>query len=175
MEDCTQPIPVVVNYERLEAPSNHLVHRSSHLKVIKPNDGEKIAAGLPTVSIINARSLFPKLESLVSHFQETATDVAIISEVWGKNSKSELYKIKELLEMRGIDFIYDIRTDKRGGGTAVAVSAELFTMSRITLPKVKGLEVTTVMIKNKISQVTNRPIIIFSALALSTRMPYWTS
>ena len=128
----------------------------------KHSENERIAANLPNVSVINARSLWPKIESFATHFLETDTQVAIITEIWGKGSKREVYKIKELLEMKGIDLIFDLRKDKRGGGTAVATCSKQFTMTRINLPKEKGLEITAALIKNKNNDKMSKPIIIIS-------------
>ena len=43
--------------------------------------------------------------------------------------------------------MYDIRFDRRGGSTAVACCDEQFSMTRINIPKQKGLEVTALLIK----------------------------
>ena len=115
------------------------------------------------MSIINARSLFPKIKSFARQFKEMKTDVSIITEIWGKASKDELQQIKYLLEMKGIDFIFDIRKGQRGGGTAIAINAEHFSITRISLPREKGLEVTAAMVKNVGNNNSNcRPLIIFS-------------
>ena len=98
---------------------------------IKNNVIEKTAATLPVVSVINARSLWPKLNSFSTQFQETETDLAIITEIWGKGSKKDLFRIQELLHMEGIELLFDIRKDKRGGGTAVAVRSETFSITRV--------------------------------------------
>ena len=55
--------------------------------------------------------------------------------------------------MEGIDICFDVRSDKMGGGTAIACCSEKFQMSRINIPKQKGIQVTAVLIKNKINSL----------------------
>ena len=64
--------------------------------------------------------------------------------------------------MKGIDLIFDIKKDKRGGGTAVAVCAEKFSLSRVNLKIPKGIEVTVAKIKSKVKDVNTIPIFVFS-------------
>ena len=135
---------------------------TSALKVIPTNEKQKRASFLPTVSVINARSLWPKIKSFAAHMEESKSHVAIISEIWGKSSKKELNEITKLLEMEGIHVLFDIRSDKRGGGTAVATCIKHFAMTKIGIPKQIGLEVTAVLIKNKDKNEMCVPIIIFA-------------
>ena len=88
--------------------------------------------------------------------------MAIITEIWGKGSKKDLYKIQELLQMEGIEILFDIRKDKRGGGTAVAVCCESFSISRVNINIPRGLEVTVAKIKSKQEDMNTPPIIVFS-------------
>ena len=64
--------------------------------------------------------------------------------------------------MEGIELLFDIRKDRRGGGTAVAVCAESFLMTRLNIKIPNGLEVTVVKIKSKQEDVNAFPIIVFS-------------
>ena len=58
-----------------------------------------------------------------------------------------IFKIKEILELRGIEIIFDIRKDSVGGGTAVAVCSEKYSISGINTPRVHGIEVTVALVK----------------------------
>ena len=44
-------------------------------------------------------------KTLTSHFKENDVQLSIITEIWGKGSKKDLYKIQELLQMEGIELI----------------------------------------------------------------------
>ena len=165
--DPTNFIPVISS-NRAPIPTTS---RPRVLRIIKANAQERIAEKLPTISVINARSLWPKLQSFATQFRETDTDIAILTEVWGKGSKKQIHQITELLEMKGIDFAFDIRKDRRGGGTAVAACAEKFSLTRINLPKEKGLELTAVLIENKLKDSLSIPIIVFSVYS-SSRSKY---
>ena len=103
-----------------------------------------------------------KTESFSTQFKETDTHVALITEIWGKGSKKDLYKIQELLQMDGIELLFDVRKDKRGGGTAVAVCSDSFSITRLNIRIPTGLEVTVAKIKSKQEDVNAFPIIVFS-------------
>ena len=119
-------IPVIIGF-RPESDCVNAPRGKKYLRKIQSNVKERKASFLPSVSVINARSLWPKMESFKRHFKSYNSQVAIITEIWGKNSKSEENKLEELLEMEGIDVCYDMRSDKRGGGTAIAICSENLT------------------------------------------------
>ena len=86
-EATPQQIPVITNFRPKKFDNNKYENREKVLITIKPNIKEKQASLLPTVSVINARSLWPKIDYFVKHFKETKSNLAIISEIWGKGSK----------------------------------------------------------------------------------------
>ena len=157
-------IPVIVGNRipTSQNANNKNTRTKNALINIKSNAFEKSVATLPIISVINARSLWPKLKNFAAHFKENDIQLSIITEIWGKGSKKDLYKIQELLEIKGIDLLFDIRKDKRGGGTAVAVCSESFSMCRVNLSIPKGVEMTVVKIKSKRTDVITKPLIVFS-------------
>ena len=62
---------------------------------------------------------------------ERKTDVTFISEIWEKlEKKKHQQKIEELFELKGIKYVSNPpRNGKRGGGAALAVNLECFTIS----------------------------------------------
>ena len=101
-----QSISVITGYRPTTFHDNK--PRKRFLTKIDTNTREKVASNLPNISVINARSLWPKIKSFATQFVENNTQVAILTEIWGKGSKKEVYKITELLELRGINLIYDL-------------------------------------------------------------------
>ena len=160
-------IPIIVTNRPTLEYQGQLKQKGSTLNnnnLIKINNNviERTAAWLPTISVINARSLWPKLKTFADQFKETGTHVAMITEIWGKGSKKDLYQITKLLEMKGIELLFNIRKDQRGGGTAVAVCAEKFSISRVNVAIPKGIEVTIVKLKRKKTDMNTVPLFVFS-------------
>ena len=124
-------------------PPTRIVIRKS-MKVLN-------AIGLPRVTIYNARSLFPKIESFATDMKERETDVSFISEVWEKEtSKKHAKKIEELLELQGIKYISTPRRNKRGGGAAVAVNLAKFSISKLNVQIPKKVEAVWGLLKPKL-------------------------
>ena len=118
----------------------------STLKVIKsdnmaPEKKDSEPNILPKISVYNARSLFPKIESFCTEMLERETDVSFVSEIWEqrKNTKHN-WKIKEMLELKGIKYISNPRCGKRGGGAAIAANLKKFTLSKLNVHIPKGVE-----------------------------------
>lgn len=156
-------IPIIISNRQNNVYQTRLKNfKSNNLIKINNNVIDKTAMLLPTISVINARSLWPKIKSFADQFKETDTNVALITEIWGKGSKKDLYEIQKLLQMKGIELLFNIRKDKRGGGTAVGVCAETFSISRVNVAIPKGIEVTIVKVENKKADINKIPIFIFS-------------
>ena len=61
------------------------------------------------------------------------------------------FKIEKLLEIQGIKYISTPRpSGRRGGGAAVAVRLEKFTVSKLNIPIPKSIEVVWGLLKPKI-------------------------
>ena len=124
---------------------------------------EKILCNTPTLprlTLYNARSLFPKISSLVTDIEERTTDVCCVTEVWEQiSSKKHQRKIEELLEMKGIQYVSTPRrTGKRGGGAAIAVNLEHYTLSKLNVKIPRAVETVWGLVKSK--KVSSSPPII---------------
>jgi len=87
---------------------------------------------MPTILQFNARSLFPKISSLVTNISERAADICFVTEIWEQlENRKHQHIIEELLEMKGIKYIITPRRCKRGGGAAIAVNLARFTISKL--------------------------------------------
>ena len=82
--------------------------------------------------------------------KERATDVCCISEIWEKDSKREhKQKIEELFELQGITYISTPRQKRCGGGAAIAVNTELYTISKLNVRIPSDVETVWGLVKPK--------------------------
>ena len=98
---------------------------------------------LPKVSCYNMRSLIPKVESLGNDMQDRNCSLSFLSEIWTKSEKkSHQYKLEELFELKGLKYISTPRSGtRRGGGVAILVNTEKFSISKLNVEKPICLEV----------------------------------
>ena len=81
--------------------------------------------------------------------RERTTDIAFLTEVWEK--KKHHFKLEEMLEMGGIKYISTPRPGaQRGGGAAIAVRTEKFSISKLNIPIPKSVEVVWGVLKPKV-------------------------
>ena len=120
--------------------------------------------------LTNARSLAPKIESLITTFEELDVAVGIVTESWLKDSKELDRDLKDLELGRSIKLIYKNRTKKRknatryntkpsrGGGVAI-----VFNCAKTNLKenKIKGNTFELVSAVGKLKN-TDRHIYFFA-------------
>ena len=101
------------------------------------------ALSMPTTTVYNMRSIWDKLNSVSVDMIERNCDISFLSEVWEKSeSLKHQYRIEEMLEMQGIKYFSTPRPGaKRGGGAAIAVSPNKFTVSKLNIAIPKPLEI----------------------------------
>ena len=119
------------------------------------------ACNLPSLTLYNARSLFPKITSLVTDIDERATDICCVTEVWEKiSSKRHQEKIEEMLELKGLKYISTPRRNgRRGGGAAIIVNLENFSLSKLNIKIPRLVETVWGLLKPK-KVDSARPIIV---------------
>ena len=107
------------------------------------------AMTLPKISNYNMRSLIPKIGNFSLDMKERSVDISFLTEVWEKlENKKHQFKLEELLEMEGVQYISTPRPGaKRGGGAAIAVRLESFSITKLNISIPKGLEVVWGMLK----------------------------
>jgi hypothetical protein len=112
-----------------------LEHGKSYLKTIRRDNQAVQALSLPKVSNYNMRSLIPKIGNFANDMHERAVDIAFLTEVWEKSeNKKHQFRLEELLEIEGVNYISTPRPGpKRGGGSAIAVRLDRFTVSKLNV------------------------------------------
>ena len=123
----------------------------SYLKTIRRDNQAVQALSLPKVSNYNMRSLIPKIGNFANDMHERAVDIAFLTEVWEKSeNKKHQFRLEELLEIEGVHYISTPRPGpKRGGGAAIAVRLDRFTVSKLNVSVPTGLEVVWDILKQK--------------------------
>ena len=112
-------------------------------KTVRRDNKSVQALTLPNVLNYNMRSIFSKLEHFSEDMLEREGDICFLTEVWQKqeNKKHQL-KIEKMFEMFGIQYISTPRPGaQRGGGAAIAVRAQKFTISKFNIQIPKSVEV----------------------------------
>ena len=115
-------------------------------------DNRKIQAlSLPVILNYNMRSFFPKYSNFCEDMEERECDVAFLSEVWenGENKKHQ-FKITEMLELRGIDYISTPRPGRGGGGVGIAARKHNFTLKKLNISIPQKLEVVWGLLRPKL-------------------------
>ena len=98
------------------------------------------------------RSLFGKILSLSQDIIERESDLIFLTEVWEKaENKGHQQKLEEMLETKGIKYISTPRPGrKRGGGAALAVRLENFTILKLNISCPRSSEVVWGILRPKV-------------------------
>ena len=143
------PIPVMTGFR----PPKVINERPLKCrKVIRRDNNIIHALSLPRMTNFNMRALFSKTENFARDMDERSCDLSFLTEVWEKlENKKHQFRLEELLEMSGIKYISTPRPGaQRGGGAAIAVRLDKFTLSKLNIALPKSVEVVWGLVKPKI-------------------------
>ena len=89
------------------------------------------------------RSLMPKIFNLGIDMEDRNCSISFLTEVWQKSeSKKHQFKIEALFELKGMKYISTPRPGtRRGGGAAIVVNTENFSITKLNIPIPSGLEI----------------------------------
>ena len=86
---------------------------------------------------------------------------AMLSEVWEKaNCKKQQFELEKMLNMEGLKYISTPRLTKRGGGAAIVVSLEQYTLEKLQVMNPDKEEVVLGLLRPKNRKAKIREIII---------------
>jgi hypothetical protein len=147
-------IPVQIS-ERM-ANQNIPTFRNPIRKLLPRNNKIEASSYLPIVGVTNFRSLAPKINNVKTDILEREIDLILCSETWQKDSNRRLNAdIETMLEIDGLEFISCPRpSNKRGGGCAVIVKREKFTVEKLHIIVPHKLEVVWCLVRPR--NVTTR-------------------
>ena len=81
---------------------------------------------------------------------EREIGVSLLSEVWEKTEcKKQNYEIEKMFQMDGLKYISTPRSQKRGGGAAIVVNIEQFSLEKIDVVIPYKLEVVWGLMRPK--------------------------
>ena len=125
-------------------------------KTIRRDNKVLQAVTLPKFSSYNMRSLMPKLSSWATDMIDRMCSLSFLVEIWQKSeNKKHIFKIEELLEMRGINYISTPRPgNRRGGGAAIAANIEHYSLAKLNISVPHNLEIVWGILKPR--QVTGK-------------------
>ena len=111
-------------------------------KTLRRDNRGQISILLPSLAVYNHRSIWKKINNFATEFIEMGVGVAFHSEVWEKKQKKKhQYKIQELFEIKGIGYVSTPRIKKTGGGSAITIDIEKYTMKEVKIDNPDNLEV----------------------------------
>ena len=98
------------------------------------------------------RALFPKIGNFSIDMQERESDISFLTEVWQKKeNKKHQFKLEEMFELSNIKYISTPRPGaQRGGGAAIAVRQDKFSISKLNIPLPRAVEVVWGLLKPKV-------------------------
>ena len=118
-------------------------------KTLKRSNKSIQALNLPTVISYNMRSIWPKIKSLANDLHEREAEICFLSEVWEKreNPKHKA-QLEKMFEMSNIEYISTPRPGaKRGGGAAIAINTNRFSVKKLNIAIPKPLEIVWALLR----------------------------
>ena len=123
-----------------------------------------VAHHLPTVTVCNMRSFFPKLNNFKTDFFERQLDFSLLCEIWEKaENKNHRAEIEKMLQMDGLKYFSTTRPGgKRGGGAAIVASTEKFHVEKLNIQIPSHLEIVWALARPKDVNAKIKRIILCS-------------
>ena len=91
-----------------------------------------------TITLINARSLKPKLKSFRKTLDELGSDVCLVTETWLRNTDQINQSLEDFTQQTGYSFLRKDRSgERRGGGVAVCFKSDTVNFSKAKIPPSK--------------------------------------
>merc|ERR1711954_362836 len=148
-------------YEEYRPPVYNKTRSRTNLISVNKGNREIEGLSLPIISVSNCRSLRPKLYNFKNDIIQRDISVSLCSEIWEKaNCKKQKFKIEKMLQMEGLKYISTPRTTKRGGGAAIIVNTEKFTLDKLEIIIPYKLEVIWGLMRPKKVSPKIREIIV---------------
>ena len=118
------------------------------------NQRVNMSSELPVIAVANARSFLPKLKSTVEKFQNEGLSILLISEIWEKTGKNNLYfqaRMEEVLQMDELKYIScgSRSSGNRGGGAAILIDTRKYSIENLDINIPHNLEVQWTIVRPK--------------------------
>ena len=108
---------------------------------------------MPIIAVSNLRSLIPKIRNFAQDIHEREIGVGLLTEVWQKTDKKKhIFEIERLMHMEGLKYISTTRpSNKRGGGAAIIVDMEKFSLEKLGVSIPHNLEIVWSIMRPKVA------------------------
>ena len=153
-EEELQQIPVLINSGQLFYPATppppwydfyqpNVEGRVPVRQTIRRDNRLNKSLLLPIIAVSNLRSLIPKIKNFAEDVHEREIGVGLLTEVWQrKDKKKHIFEIEKLMKMEGLKYISTTRpSSKRGGGAAIVVHMEKFSLEKLDVLIPHNLEI----------------------------------
>ena len=109
---------------------------------------------LPSISVPNARSIFPKARNFIQDMRMRDLSLVIMSETWQRETKRKhKNEIERMLFMEGLKFISTTRPGgRRGGGCGIIGDLTHYTLDKIEVPNPDKVEMCWGILRPKQSK-----------------------
>ena len=142
---------------------NRAGSKKDNIITISRDNRQVIGESLPIISVSNLRSLGPKLNNYKTDLIEREISVSLICEVWEKvGCRRQSYQIEKMLHLNGLKYISTPRTGKRGGGAAIVVNLQQFSLEKIQVNNPYNLEVVWGLMRPKKTTASIKEFIVGS-------------
>ena len=139
---------------------NTMLSKSNRI-TIKRDNRLVMSESLPIISVSNVRSLHPKLKNFKKDLIEREISLSLISEVWEKTTcKKQRFEIESMCQIEGLKYISTPRLNKRGGGAAIVVALEKYSLDKIEICNPDRLEVVWGIVRPKKVPANIKEIIV---------------
>ena len=122
---------------------------SDHVDATEPDMDERNKEHITPINIVNtnARSLCPKIDSLIDCYEEMDITLGIVTETWLADGASLDRDVQDLASGAGLDMVFlNRQPNERGiahGGVAVISNRSSCTLKKVELPNPGGFEILT--------------------------------
>ena len=91
----------------------------------------------------------PKVNNFATDMDDRNCSLSFLTEVWEKSeNKKHQSKLEEMFELKGLKYISTPRPGaRRGGGAAIVVNTEHFSISKLNVPTPSCLEIVWGLVK----------------------------
>ena len=162
----TAAITPPVWYEEFIPRRDKFRDTKSNLINVKRDNRHLIGEFLPSISVSNMRSLIPKIQNFKVDVLEREISVALLSEVWEKaGCKKQKHEVEKMFQMDGLKYISTPRTYKRGGGAAIVVNLEHFSLEKLDVVIPNKLEIVWGLVRPKVKVSSIKEIIVVAFYA----------
>jgi hypothetical protein len=123
-------------------------------KTIKRDNKYEKCEMLPSVSVPNARSLFPKINFFINDMKMRSLSVSLVSESWQKETKKKhKNETERMLYSEGLKLVSTPRAGgRRGGGCAIIADLTHYTLDKVEVPNPDKVEMCWGILRPKESE-----------------------